>query len=210
MSRSQTEPPLLRTAALAAALSLLAGCRSTAAARSSDTPAGSSLPTVGTTSSIASPTPAAPVSTARPGATRTQTVSTLVQQLDICIHHHGAPNFPDPYVDAAGKVAFPDSAPDLPTDAQAACQHIIDQLPNPGNAGPTAISGSEYQRWLQFAVCMRSHGLPAWPDPKSDGSFPLPASLRGSTSSGIAPAFEACRSLDPNPDGKWTVSQAGS
>ena len=74
----------------------------------------------------------------------------------------------------------------------------------------TAISSGEYQHWLQFAVCMRSHGLPAWPDPRSDGSFPLPARLRAADGSGIAPAFEECRSLDPNPNGKWTVSQVGS
>ena len=127
----------------------------------------------GTERSASAPATRTPTGTAgRPGTTGAQSVSALVQQLDTCIHQHGAPNFPDPYVDAAGKVAFPDSAPDLPASAQSACQHIIDQLPNPGNAGPTAISAADFQRWLTFAVCMRTHGLPAWPDPKSDGSFP--------------------------------------
>ena len=38
-------------------------------------------------------------------------VSALVRQLDSCIHGHGSPNFPDPYIDANGDVAFPADAP---------------------------------------------------------------------------------------------------
>ena len=137
-------------------------------------------------------------------------VSALVRQLDSCIHDHGSPNFPDPYIDADGNVAFPADAPRLPTAAQQACQSIIDQLPNPGNGAATPIDPNVYQQWLHFAACMRVHGLPAWPDPKRDGSFPLPDSLRSAPNGSIAPAFEACRSLDPNPNGKYTVSSAGS
>ena len=179
-------PTACTIATLAAALVVLAGCRSG--------------PTHGATTSGSSGT----------RHTAATDVSALVRQLDSCIHDHGSPNFPDPYVDANGNVAFPADAPDLPSAAQQACQPIIDQLPNPGNGAPTPIDPAVYQQWLHFAACMRVHGLPAWPDPKPDGSFPLPDSLRSAPNASIAPAFEACRSLDPNPDGKYTVSNAGS
>jgi hypothetical protein len=157
--------------------------------------------------------PTAPSSPGQPGQAHTggAGVSALVRELDSCIHDHGSPNFPDPYVDANGNVAFPANAPNLPAAAQQACQPIIDQLPNPGNGAPTPIAAAVFQQWLHFAACMRAHGLPAWPDPNSDGSFPLPAALQTAPSSTIAPAFQACQYLDPNPNGKYSVSSgAGS
>jgi len=141
--------------------------------------------------------------------TGTSTLTQLVSELGRCVHDHGAPNFPDPYIDANGRVAFPPDSPDLPPAAQAACQHIINQLPAPGSSAPP-VSQATFRKWLQFAACMRAHGLPAWPDPQPDGSFPLPRSLQAAPSSAIAPAFTTCRPLDPNPDGKYTISQANS
>jgi len=178
---------------------------------------GAGLLLVGCQAKSASPQAATSAPATRPGASSSQsthagatTLTELVQQLDTCIHTHGSPDFPDPYVEDNGNVAFPATAPNLPAAAQTACQPIIDQLPNPGNGAPTAIASATYQQWIQFAACMRSHGLPAWPDPKADGSFPLPASLRNAQTGAIAPAFEACRNLDPNPNGKYSVSDDGS
>ena len=182
------------SASLVAAALLLVGCQAKSASPQSVTSAPASRPGAST----------------QPTRAAATTVTELVQQLDACIHTHGSPDFPDPYVDGNGNVAFPSTAPNLPAAAQSACQPIIDQLPNPGNGVPTAIASASYQQWIQFAACMRSHGLPAWPDPKPDGSFPLPASLRDAQSGAIAPAFEACRNLDPNPNGKYSVSDGGS
>jgi hypothetical protein len=136
-------------------------------------------------------------------------VTGLARQLGDCIHAHGAPDFPEPSINPAGQLVFPDNAPDLPPAAETACRSIIDQLPAPVASSGSALPPHTLQQWLAFARCMRSHGLPQWPDPQPDGSFALPTSLRTSSSDTIAPAFEACRALSPNPNGKFEVSGTG-
>lgn len=75
------------------------------------------------------------------------------------------PNFPDPL---PGQVAakFP-SAQDLGVStslyqaAQNACQHL---LPNGGSAPSQAEVQQELNGMRSFSQCMRSHGVPNWPD----------------------------------------------
>jgi hypothetical protein len=85
-----------------------------------------------------------------------------------CMRSHGVPNFPDPTSD----LKFP-TAQQLGVSssryqaAEGACQHL---LPNGGSIAP-----AEAQQMLpamrRFSQCMRSHGVPNWPDPTigSDG-----------------------------------------
>jgi hypothetical protein len=95
---------------------------------------------------------------------------------------HGVPNYPDP--DSSGQLPKPDarhlgvSSSQLRASQQA-CQHL---LPNSGDA----INASSVQQCMEaddcpkslvqqvlndersFAQCMRSHGVPNWPDPITD------------------------------------------
>jgi hypothetical protein len=50
----------------------------------------------------------------------------------------------------------------------------------------------------RFAACMRSHGLPNFPDPNGSGSF-TPGSLEklDPTSPAMSRAFQSCNSLQP-------------
>jgi hypothetical protein len=99
-----------------------------------------------------------------------------------CMRSHGVPNFPDP--DSSGNLPKPDanllgvSSSQLEA-AQRACQHLL-----PNNGG--AISADSISRCMMasdcpqslvqqvlneesdFAQCMRSHGVPNWPDPVID------------------------------------------
>jgi hypothetical protein len=50
-------------------------------------------------------------------------------------------------------------------------------------------------RLVQFAQCMRSHGLANFPDPTAEGSFNLPAGMTGSPQ--FASADRSCKSLAP-------------
>jgi hypothetical protein len=99
-----------------------------------------------------------------------------------CMRSHGVPNFPDP--DSNGNLPKADaqhlgvSSVQLQA-AQQACQPL---LPNNGgaiNAGsiqqcmmagdcPQALARQVLNEELRFARCMRSHGVPNWPDPGID------------------------------------------
>lgn len=56
------------------------------------------------------------------------------------------------------------------------------------NAGSAGHSGGAGGSALAFAVCMRSHGVPDFPDPSGGGGVNLPANLNPAS-----PAFEAAR-----------------
>lgn len=68
------------------------------------------------------------------------------------------------------------------------------------NAGaPGAGAGNAHStgsiRLVQFAKCMRSHGLGNFPDPTPEGTFLLPRGMTGSPQ--FQSADRACRSLAP-------------
>lgn len=60
--------------------------------------------------------------------------------------------------------------------------------------------GSTHDQALAYAGCLRSHGVPLWPDPESSGAFDkskLTPDQLGVSSSQIGIAQKACRSLVP-------------
>jgi hypothetical protein len=97
-----------------------------------------------------------------------------------CVRGHGVPNYPDP--GSSGQVPKGDaqffgvSDPQFQV-AQRACQHL---LPTTGSlqqqAQQCVLAGDCPQAVVQrmltsgrsFAVCMRRHGVPNWPDPSID------------------------------------------
>ena len=116
-----------------------------------------------------------------PNAAGSTTAASLVRY-SACMRSHGVPNYPDP--DSSGQLPKPDarhlgvSSSQLRASQQA-CQHL---LPNSGDA----INASSVQQCMEaddcpkslvkqvldeersFAQCMRSHGVPNWPDPITD------------------------------------------
>jgi hypothetical protein len=62
-------------------------------------------------------------------------------------------------------------------------------------AGPTTAGGSKtYQQALAYSQCMRSHGVPGFPDPDSQGNITVQGSM-GASSTQSAAAQQACRHL---------------
>jgi hypothetical protein len=107
-----------------------------------------------------------------------------------CMRSHRVPNWPDP--NRSG--AF-DKSKLTPQQlgassarvqaAQSACDHL---LPN-GGSGPNPARVQQMRaQGLAFAQCVRSHGVPNFPDPGSDGRIPDPASVGIDQGS---PKFEA-------------------
>ena len=73
----------------------------------------------------------------------------------------------------------------------------------PANTGGTAHSQSA----VAFSHCMRSHGLPDYPDPGSSGTLPkTSAQLLGVSSSVFDAAQRACQQLLPATGGSLTAS----
>ena len=89
-----------------------------------------------------------------------------------CMRSHGDPSFPDPeLVDKAQEHGIAmgqgvDQSSPQYLSANKTCKHL---LPNNGN-GPT--QGQLEQAMapaLKYSDCMRSHGVPSFPDPKESG-----------------------------------------
>jgi hypothetical protein len=127
---------------------------------------------------------------ASPSATSTYAKEVAYAQ---CMRSHGVPSYPDP--DSNG--AFNASGINLHSaqvqSAQKACQSLA---PNVGQSGQSQAQNAAQA--LKYAQCMRSHALPTFPDPGSNGSFHF------SIKSGINPqsatyqkAQQACQSMDP-------------
>lgn len=117
-----------------------------------------------------------------------------------CMRTHGVPNFPDPASDgkvppvSAGALGLSDEQ--LHAD-EAPCVHLL-----PGGSGETpAQVQQERNQALGFARCMRSHGMPNWPDPTEDrnGSgrlaFNLPAAGIDLSSPQVKARIQECTSL---------------
>ncbi|HKT01205.1 MAG TPA: hypothetical protein VJT31_16900 [Rugosimonospora sp.] len=175
-----TTPRFLPAVALllSAAALAIAGCNAgtgtdtTNAARSKSAPAGG-VPAASATGA-ANPGPSAA------GSYQDQ-VMAWGRQFAACARSHGNPTFPDPVYPANaqptgltwGFSLFANV--DKPTLSQAAngpCSDIARQMPPAPDAlhPPNATTLTQMR---QFAQCMRQHGQSDFPDPKTDGTFPI-------------------------------------
>lgn len=141
-----------------------------------------------------------------------------------CIRSHGVPNFPDPSTSSGGGVQIRQSArsgsgPSTEVNGvsvngpafRAAMQACRSKLPNGGHPPPGGLAAVR-QKALKFAACMRSHGVPNFPDPQvSSGPGGGVAVRIGGPGSGLNPnspamksAAQACGSIigkAPGPGG---------
>jgi len=115
-----------------------------------------------------------------------------------CMRSNGVPRYPDP--DTTGKPPKR-SAQQLGvssaalTAGQSSCRRY---LPNGGRPPSRSQQQLVVTQGLSFARCVRSHGVPNFPDPASDGRIPDPASVgidQGSPK--FQAANEACAKYRP-------------
>jgi hypothetical protein len=116
-----------------------------------------------------------------------------------CMRGHGVSDFPDPTTPAGGGVAFSidagpgsDLSPNNPTfkAANQACRSLLPagvQLPTP--------SSPKIAAEVRWARCMRSHGVPSFPDPNNEGAFD--SAKFDCSSPAFQTASKACKSRQP-------------
>jgi len=122
-----------------------------------------------------------------------------------CMRAHGVSRFPDPISSgvipkvSVGQLGVGSSRFQA---AQRACQNLLptgtDDQFSPGEVQQLLIG------MLRFSRCMRSHGVPNWPDPSTDSEgrpiFPLPAagiSRQQARSPRVTHAGDECQHLLP-------------
>lgn len=106
---------------------------------------------------------------------------------------HGVPDFPDPTKNGGFAVrGGPGSGinPNSSTFRSAArtCQHL---LPNGGKLTP-AERQKALAKLLKFSQCMRSHGVPNFPDPTSSANG-IGIRINGNSLDPRSPAFQAAQ-----------------
>jgi hypothetical protein len=146
-----------RTAATTFAAGLLLA---TAACGASPSPAASPTATGRASAGVG-------LSTSSPAAAGTSgATSATAQELAFsrCIRAHGVPTWPDPNADGQEPPTVKDIAkadPQFPA-ASNACRYLLP------DRGTNAQFQADTREYVRFAGCMRTHGVPNFPDPDID------------------------------------------
>jgi len=137
------------------------------------------IPLIAAIASLAALAGCGSSSPARPTTELPQNMITDAFKYSSCMRNHGVTNFPDPLVitspgQQAIRQALPISVARSPQfkAAQKACRGI---MPMP-NANPAQMAQQQHareQNLLAFARCLRSRGVPDFPDPTSQGELTL-------------------------------------
>jgi hypothetical protein len=102
-----------------------------------------------------------------------------------CMRTHGVPNFPDPTRNAQSIhfSVYGNSDSPQSSSAHRTCEHL---LPDNGGLPTASQAAAETTKLLQWAHCIRSHGVPNFPDPRVTSNSRMfgvsvpPASLQNS------------------------------
>ncbi|MEO3811849.1 hypothetical protein ABGB17_22870 [Sphaerisporangium sp. B11E5] len=144
---------------------------------------------------------ASPAGGANAGASPTPTASVdefaTLKEFAKCVRANGMPGFPDPVRQADGRISFPvpEGRGKLPSNrATEACKSILRKIP--GMKGET-VPPAELAKMREFSKCMRDNGLRDWPDPTTEGAFPLPKRLYDLGKRGFVDQLKKCRGILP-------------
>ena len=168
------------TAAVAGVLTSLA----LAAAGCGGSPPASGVANIGATTTAASDP--------QPSTTSGSGKADDGRAFSVCMRANGVPNFPDPSKGGGltingGSGLNPDS-PQFKT-AETKCRKL---LPNGGK--PTAAQQAKMQAdALAYSACMRTHGVPKFPDPEFSAGGSKLTLGRGSGIDPASPAFKAAQ-----------------
>ena len=190
--RTIMRPPALWAAAVVALGVAVAGC------------SGGSTPTTGSagsqpsTTATSQPTSAA----AATGGTGTSGSSSLAQAVAYseCMRSHGVPDFPDPTQTPDGGYGYRTPGIDPNSASFQGAIQACKSLPSPWNSTGQQLSPAQQQAWLTWAKCIRTHGVPDFPDPTFSGTEVRDSGVASSTPQ-LQAAMNACKSQRPSVGG---------
>jgi hypothetical protein len=107
-----------------------------------------------------------------------------------CMRRHGVPQYPDPNASRDIHIGIPKNSPQFKA-AERTCRKL---LPNGGEPSPQE-QAQHLQEALAYAVCMRGHGVPTFPDPtKGPDGGPVWGGIGPSTGVNLnSPQFKAAQ-----------------
>ena len=120
-----------------------------------------------------------------------------------CMRSHGVPNFPDPTSVSNGNSVELQQGSGIDPNSQQyqSAMHACQSLLPAGKVNGGSVSPTVRTEYLRYAACMRSHGIPNYPDPTFNGNS---VNLGNLSALGIDPnspqyqsASNACASLNP-------------
>jgi hypothetical protein len=114
-----------------------------------------------------------------------------------CFRSHGVPNFPDPVQTPSGHYGYRTSGIDPNSAAFQEATQACKALPSPWNSTVQQLSTAQQQAWLDWAQCIRTHGLPNFPDPMFSGTDVQDSGV-ASNSPQLQSAMDACKSQKPS------------
>jgi hypothetical protein len=116
---------------------------------------------------------------------------------------HGVPNFPDPSPTPDGGYGFRTQGVDPSSSAFQSASGTCNALVPGGwqSSGPE-LTPAQQQLWLNWAKCIRAHGLPDFADPtfSSGGEVQITGGGAG-ISAQLQSAMDACKSQLPSVGG---------
>jgi hypothetical protein len=89
-----------------------------------------------------------------------------------CMRQNGVANFPDPAKDGSVKFGGKDGIDPNSSEFKAADAKCKQFLPGGEKNQNPGVDPWSAELKLQYANCMRSNGVPSFPDPDADGRFP--------------------------------------
>jgi hypothetical protein len=154
----------------------------------------------GSTVPIAGSQPATTTAPAgRPGSSGASPLAEAVAYSQ-CVRSHGVPNFPDPVQTPSGGYGYRTKGIDPSSPAFQGALQACKALPSPWNSTGQQLSTVQQQTWLDWAKCIRAHGVPDFPDPTFSG-MEVHDSGVASNSPQLQAAIGACKSQTPSVGG---------
>lgn len=114
-----------------------------------------------------------------------------------CMRGHGVPNFPDPVSTPSGGYGYRTRGIDPHSAAFQRALQACQVLPSPWRSIGQQLSPTQQQAWLNWAKCIRGHGVPNFPDPTFSGGKVQISGAGGSSSPQFKAAQTACQALAP-------------